>query len=169
MAETSRSASCSPLACTLLRRVAQFGFSGLANLPFTLEVVSQSLTLALDPDGDACEPGEKLKRRLRLVSPLPQISTNFLAMLFPALTTAQQMLFFTVLLLLLLPAFATAGHTVCSWKPGDLTPDHYGFTLYCRGTLNKINDTAITYSCGRTGREMASWGMLAPDKLEFSE
>ena len=39
-------------------------------------------------------------------------------MLLTAVTTAQHMLFFAALLFLL-PAFATAGHTVCSWKPGD--------------------------------------------------
>lgn len=62
-----------------------------------------------------------------------------------------------------------AAHTICSWSPGPLNPDKYNYTMYCEGKAEKMNMTYYTYGCKRTGRELASWGIQGPGKLNFSE
>lgn len=51
------------------------------------------------------------------------------------------MLIVLALDLLLLATFTRADHFVCSWRPGDEAPDHYGFKWFTTAEISKETDT----------------------------
>lgn len=76
---------------------------------------------------------------------------------------------FFALDLLLLATLTRADHFVCSWRPGDEAPDHYGFKWFTTAEISKETDAYARWLTMDDRIEVATWGDYKPNTIEISE